>query len=241
MFLIYLLYSTFQVINDYSVSSTAIKAALDAKFSSEQPALVAALLLIVFLIGQLSNQISEYFFKPFEKKTERKGDWIRRIVSWVIFFPTVSKPVDSYDKSLIDLNEIHSILVSYGVQAKPDSWASIYGSGSRLLFALGTRSRLSTYQNKYTLHRSLTFLFSIGSRFLFFALCLCVYREDAVTSLAFWLAVALFMNILLTFQFRHGYRRNWTLYGNQICWELQALKPSEKAGLLKGASGDARP
>ncbi len=107
-------------------------------------------------------------------------------------------------------------------------WRQYYPLAKAVVMQGGSHSLLPTYQNKYTLHRSLASLCALA--FLAASLLLVVYvvllfiPSDAGARLAWWWwSPTMLVTIWGHLAFTHSYHYNWTLWGDTIITESLAL------------------
>lgn len=264
---------------------------------------ITIVLLAMYLLGQAST----YFAKAsYEAKTSESATRLRQLYEMfceILWSPgSRQRPDNTY--SHVDLDSVTEILRSYGMNIKEAKWNYIFGPASRLIFQLGRRSMVQTYQNKYTLHRTLAMQFSLLSKGIFFVsfmatiilliqaistavnayAALNIYLASAITFILFFLIMILIINkvlkvtiptfsacivglasiavlmIMVTYleninhnvvvcgwvlsialfffqrYFSDSFRRFWTEFGSQVCWEIQALKASQTINEQKNNS-----
>lgn len=182
--------------------------------------LLVSLLIAAYFAGHLLHWAARA-----PKRAVAKPAWYRRI--WLCLIFSVPKPEHSYEPRLEPLfNEAKSYL-GFGVDAE---WRQFYPVAKSYLAANLQTSLVSTYQNKYTLHRSLTaasviwFWLSIGAVIggVF------SYRYDGTHPMWAPLAASIMGSLLLIWGFSDSYRYNWKLWGDTIITEVFMLKKSPK-------------
>lgn len=255
---------------------------------------IIVLVLATYLLGQTSTYLAK---TSFESKPSQSPSLSRRLYEHfckLIWTPdTQQPPEDVY--SHVDLNQVTEILRSYGFKIQEVKWRNIYGPASRFIFQLGTRSMIQTYQNKYTLHRTMAMQFSLLSKAIFFlsfiATILLISRSlktivplisTSVIAIVIFLIIftiliriaykflkitpilipTTFMAVIFIFglvylenkaehlrqdiiiygwilsiilfffqrYFSATFRRFWTEFGSQVCWEVQSLNASQAIG-----------
>ncbi len=132
---------------------------------------------------------------------------------------SVPKPRDSYYKNLDPLFTV--VVERLGLPESAQIWGSFYPVAKCLVAQEVKYSLISTYQNKYTLHRSLTI-----ASVIWFWLTLFVFFFGMIFSCHFhaeprWvpLAISALLSLMAALGFSESYRFNWLMFGNSVITE----------------------
>jgi hypothetical protein len=172
------------------------------------PALVSA-----YFLGHLLHWISRFG----SRNDKNVKSTLRRILLSLLL--KAPKPEESYDKYLHPLFE--QVLKQFRLPESENIWLTFYPVAKSYLANNNSSSLVFTYQNKYTLHRSIT-----SAAACLFWLCIittiigifisanyCV--EPRWTPLMFLTAGSL----LIVYGFSSSYAYNWKMFGNSIITE----------------------
>lgn len=143
---------------------------------------------------------------------------------------SIPKPQASYDLKLEPLFKEAKSFLGFSPDA---DWRQFYPVAKSYLAANLQTSLVSTYQNKYTLHRSLTAAATIWFWMTIFAvLAALVAVECAGLEPPLWLPLLLSIPVSLglVWGFSDSYRYNWKLFGDAIITETFMLyrSPTKK-------------
>ncbi len=141
---------------------------------------------------------------------------------------SIPKPRESYSAGL-------EPLLAEGVQflqlpPQSNGWSSFYPVAKSRVAQQLTQSLIVTYQNKYTLHRSLAIASAIWfwlTYFLaWFGAAISLQAEDGPR----WLPVllSLFLSVLAVWGFSESYRFHWKMFGNSVISETFVLSRLKK-------------
>jgi hypothetical protein len=161
---------------------------------------------------------SSRFGEPDECAT--KSSW-RRVQRSLVF--RVPKPPRSFDKNLQSLYDAVQAKFAKGGSAL--SWEQFYPVVKSYLLKNLTHSLVATYQNKYTLHRSIT----AAAAGLFWLSTLAVAGGGVTWYLAGvaprWglLAMLALLAFVLVLCFSSSYMYYWMLFGNTIITEAYSI------------------
>lgn len=108
---------------------------------------LAMVLMVWYFCGHAMNWISKKKSKPESIRQQASRVW-----SFLKF--RTQKPEESYDSKLKGLFE--SVSVEFSKSKKSLDWREFYPLAKSYIVNTGRHSLLSNYQNKYTLHRSIT-------------------------------------------------------------------------------------
>ena len=143
----------------------------------------------------------------------------------------IPKPSQSYHENLAHLmNRVRSSLMDESL-TRDTGWYEFYPVAKSYILNNSKHSLIGTYQNKYTLHRSL----SAASALWLWGNAICLlyirfvldtedsipdgYVEPYIGLMLLWL----FSSFLLMKIFESSFRYNWQLWGNTIVTESYAL------------------
>ena len=175
--------------------------------------------------------VAAYFLGHLLHWSARKGRSVdaigggRRVLESLSF--RIPKPKSSYDSKLEGvLNGVKSFL---GLE--PDAqWRQFYPIAKAYLAANLQTSLASTYQNKYTLHRSIT-----AAAAIWFWLSIIGLAGGALTSWFLagsprWvpLAFSAITSLVLVSGFSDSYRYNWKLWGDTLISECHMIFVCER-------------
>lgn len=194
---------------------------LSLNSDSITPFMLLCIGITIYFTGQLINQAAEFIVVFPSDKIPK---WHKKLI-YFLMWPILPSKLENYNYKthFVEANEI----LKTKKISKGDDWTDFFGPASRILYVLGTRSMISTYQNKYTLHRTSMFIFSITARALIPAAAIYLLTTyDYGFSWAFFLSIIMLIliNLFLSTVFRHSFIRFWKRYGDQICWEIVALE-----------------
>lgn len=135
----------------------------------------------------------------------------------------IPKPESSFDPKLQPLFD--EVCVKFSKDSLPLTWPQFYPLAKSYLARNLTQSLVSNYQNKYTLHRSITlaaaglfWLVMIGS--IIGALAL----QASGIGPRWWLIVLLgFFSVITVWGFSDSYAYHWKLFGNTIITESYSM------------------
>lgn len=153
---------------------------------------------------------------------------LKRTLNSLIF--AIPKPSRSFDESLDPLYQRLQSKFASGVTI---SWAQFFPIARTYLFRNLSHSMVVTYQNKYTLHRSIT-----AASAATFWLCaaalagggLAAYTHGEAPRWALLVSLTAFC-LVLVWGYSDSYAYNWKLFGNTIVTESYSLlfgTPDEK-------------
>lgn len=184
--------------------------------------------MISYFLGQFLKWISKIALDPITTKSGKLGE------KWKDEVPTLLKPLIYFfpKNPVLSYTDGESLKNAIGYLNIPDSgnealnWIKFYGIGSRYIASTGEHSMCSTYQNKYTMHRSLTIGFSIIS-YLSLILIL-VNLAGIFFSFSSWLSVVfsiifLLTSIMVTSLYFKSFCYFWTCLGNEVIWTINGL------------------
>lgn len=177
--------------------------------------LVVVLIIGAYFLGHLLHWIAR---SP--KTPVPKPKWHRRI--WLCLTFAIPKPEHSYEPKLQPLLDAAKPFLGLEVVAE---WRQFYPLAKAYLAANLQTSLVSTYQNKYTLHRSLT----AAAVVWFWLSVLASIRAfieghfGAAQPLWFPLLSSIPVSLLLIWGFSDSYRYNWKLWGDTIITEMYVL------------------
>jgi hypothetical protein len=147
---------------------------------------------------------------------------ISRVRDCLMF--SVPKPLRSYDEALSDYLSVGCVFLKIPVERH--EWRAFYPvAKSRLSHEL-TQSLVSTYQNKYTLHRSLAVAAAIWFWMNYFQLIFATTLSIGNSALQVRYAPSLlstFLSLLTVWGFSDSYLYNWKMFGNTILTETFML------------------
>lgn len=188
-------------------------------FTEKGFGILVPLLLSWYVFGHITQWFSRYSSKDSDEKT----GFAKRVGLSLILRPP--RPKEKYDPKLEQLFIQSSKKLSKSDTPLP--WEQFFPVAKNLIARSIPNSLISTYQNKYTLHRSIT----ITSAFLFWldlagivisyilgrASCLPV-EANSVLQL-FIIPISIF----LVWGFSGGYDFNWKMFGNTIVTEAYSV------------------
>lgn len=149
-----------------------------------------------------------------------------RVFNSLIF--RIPKPKSSFDSKLEPLYKVIQEKFSpVGVEV---TWAALFPVLKTYLAQNLSRSLITTYQNKYTLHRSVTtastLLFWLSTLSIVAGLLMSQYYGVCPNWL--FLTVLAVGSLALVWGFSGSYAYNWMLFGNSIVTETYSLLNSPK-------------
>jgi len=179
--------------------------------------LVVYIVVASYFLGHLINWVGR---SGGVKESMADSKKIRLIsnLSNCLFF-SVPKPRESYYQSLEPLFKVAEDRLGLPVDAR--AWSSFYPVAKSLVAQEAKYSLIATYQNKYTLHRSLTIASVIwfwASVFIacFGAVFLCHFHVGPR-----WIPVVLsiLFSLMAALGFSESYRFNWLMFDNTVITE----------------------
>jgi len=198
---------------DVDLAASAIQS-----FSNATSLAVIILILIVwYLIGHLIL----WFARSGKSDDKARNNWLRRVALTLIF--QTPKPKDHYRSDLKPL--FNAIAKKLGTRGSPLNWGQLYPVARCLLSQRLNRSLVTTYQNKYTLHRSI----ATAAAGLFW-LCLLTIIGAAITLQTngpqpHWMLLTAFLVGAgsLAAVFSESYMYHWGLFGDTVVTETYSL------------------
>lgn len=230
----------YDVMCSSNVALTYIDALRAQTFSLDHPVSIAAAIVVVYIIGHLST---DYGKRTYESAYRIRTVPYWKITKWLhgtIWFPLNRiKPRNYRSKSDFE-NARAALKETFKIETSGENedkeWSSFYGPASRLILQSDLKTMVTTFQNKYSLHRTLAFSFSI-----LWKACIIIWIYSEITCSPTWdvrrMAILLITtSFVLACHFRRNFLRFWMLFGNTICWEISTLKSKQ---LTKAKSKDA--
>ncbi len=179
------------------------------------------LVFLWYFLGHLLN----WFGRSGSSVEGREPD-ITRVLRSLIF--RIPKPQSSFDSKL---EPLYKVVQKYFSPAGIElAWSALFPVLKTYLAKNLSRSLVTTYQNKYTLHRSVT----TASTFLFWGSLFGIIG-GAVMSHFYsirphyvFLTILIAGSLALVWGFSGSYLYNWTLFGNSIVTETYSLLHAPK-------------
>lgn len=172
------------------------------------PALVSA-----YFLGHLLHWISRFGSRD---NKNVKSTPKRIALSLLLKTP---KPEESYDKYLQPMFE--QVLKQFRLPESENTWLSFYPVAKSYLANNNSTSLVFTYQNKYTLHRSIT-----SAAACLFWLCILTTIIGIILSATQcveprWIPLTFLTlgSLLIVYGFSSSYAYNWKMFGNSIITE----------------------
>jgi putative effector of murein hydrolase LrgA (UPF0299 family) len=126
---------------------STVKSLIDKIPGALQTAAIIGTLMVWYFLGHSVNWISK-------GRSHTKGEFKERIERiWSFLKFRIKKPEASFDPKLEKL--FKAVSRKFTANQEPLEWRQFYPLAKNLLANTGRNSLLSTYQNKYTLHRSI--------------------------------------------------------------------------------------
>lgn len=216
-----------------SFSLAGLMSFIGGIFTDGKVGLIVPLLFIWYLLGHIALWFSRTGTAPIGSAQHS----LRRIYLSLLLAPPRSK--GNYDAHLQDIFELASKKLSLNGELL--QWKQFFPIAKNVIARKSTYSLISTYQNKYTFHRSIT----IASAILFW-LTLCggllafVLSSGVGPSPIWWLqGVLLGAALMMVWGFSDSYDFHWKMFGNSIVTEAYSnlYFPDEKNGDENGTSG----
>ncbi|MDQ1110048.1 hypothetical protein QE424_003207 [Stenotrophomonas rhizophila] len=178
---------------------------------------IAGLAVAAYFSGHLLHWIS----RSSKSKSHGKKSIIRVCSCLRLSIP---KPIESYDSYL----EAQFIEGKQYLQMPPEStWPQFYPVAKAFLASQLQSSLVSTYQNKYTLHRSLTAAAVVwfwGSVLVLLLGGIFAVLGCPVEPKWFPTALSPCVAIAIIYGFSDSYQYNWKLFGNTLITEIYTYK-----------------
>ena len=146
-----------------------------------------------------------------------KNKWTRRVALALLF--KIPKPAGSYDERLHRFFEALSAKFSEG--SSPLEWRQLYPVVKSYLANNVTHSLVTTYQNKYTLHRSMATAGALGFWLSIISLVGAFLTACANRSDPHWISLVglTIVALIVLIGFSKSYMDNWEMFGNTILTE----------------------
>jgi hypothetical protein len=162
------------------------------------------------------QKISLFFKDP----PKNPSSW-QRIA--LCLFLQIPRPQHSYDSSLEPLLEQSKLFLGLESTAK---WSLFYPVAKSYVAANLQTSLITTYQNKYTLHRSLTAAAAIWFWFSVFGVAGALAMLFLSNSQPLWIPLfaSIPASLLIVWGFSDSYQYNWKLWGNTVITEMYLLQ-----------------
>ncbi len=202
--------------NDFPILTISKISEIIAKtFSDKGFGILIPLILSWYIFGHITQWFSSSTATP---AGERASDSLRIIKSLLLKPP---RPTENFSKDLKPLFDEVSTKLAIGKEQL--SWVQFFPIAKNIIFRNSSNSLISTYQNKYTLHRSITiisaFLFWLDLAGIVFSYTIenftCTKIETNTPLQLFILPFSVF----LVWGFSGGYEYNWKMFGNTIVTE----------------------
>lgn len=183
---------------------------------------VVYLAVIAYFLGNLINWIGRIGKAKESDSSNSKKKTLEDMINCMRF--SIPKPRSSYNQNLETMLQRGCRFLELPIDSR--NWLSFYPVAKSRVVQDLTVSLVSTYQNKYTLHRSLT----VASVLLFW-LCfflsifsLTIRLEDFESS-PHWLPLAftMIMSVFAVWGFSESYRFHWQNFGNSLITEIYML------------------
>lgn len=175
-------------------------------------------LIVWYFLGHAVNWSSK------ARPKDERGWSKRRTRVWTFLSLHVPKPQDSYTKVLQP--QLDAVSSRWTHDKKSLTWRQFYPLAKTTLVNSNRRSLLTTYQNKYTLHRSIAAsaacLFWISGASVVVASA-SVFIRDADPPHWWLLGGTLLASVFLVTGFSATYAYYWTLWGDTVITESYAL------------------
>lgn len=139
-----------------------------------------------------------------------------------LFF-RIPKAKDNFNQNLLPLYK--SLEEKFNYQELKLTWIQLFPVIKNFIFRNSSKSLITTYQNKYTLHRAI----AIGSVFLFwFSLLLLIvplilFDAEVPTRNIIFLSSLIFFSLVFIWNFSSSYLYHWEMFGNTIITEAYSL------------------
>jgi hypothetical protein len=170
--------------------------------------------------------IASYFLGSALVWTSRSGtpakEANRLYLMWMAMTLKIPKPEHAYDPNLQPLMDAVSKRLG---EASPLAWRLFYPVVKSYLSRNLAQSLVSTYQNKYTFHRSIVMAAAI-----LFWLCvatvvggLVTHRVNGAVPHWAWLSALMAASLIMVLGFSGSYRMHWQMFDNTIITEAYSL------------------
>lgn len=173
-----------------------------------------------YIFGHITQWYSR---SSYTESGERASNFARLFKSLQLKPP---RPKENYSKDLEPLFQEASKHLSKS--GEPLSWSQFFPVAKNLVIRKSSYSLIATYQNKYTLHRSIT----IASAFLFWLNIIGISLSLILTKFCLGsgtitnITLQLFLipaTLFLIWGFSGGYEFNWRMFGNTIVTESYSI------------------
>lgn len=192
---------------------------IGSSFSENGFGIFLPLLLSWYIFGHITQWFSRYS----SRDSDTKIGFIKRIFLSLILRPP--RPKEKYDEKLEQLFLQASKILS--PTETPLPWEQFFPVAKNIITRSIPNSLISTYQNKYTLHRSITitsaFLFWLnlaGLSISFMLGRLSCFQVETNTALQLFIIPS---SIFLIWGFSGGYEFNWKMFGNTVVTESYSV------------------
>lgn len=178
--------------------------------------LAAATVAIIYFFGHLLVWISRKAWRP-EKRI------IMRVARCLHF--RIPRSSETFDEQLRPM--MHACASRLGLPIDDGTWRRFYPLAKIILAQRLSNSLVSIYQNKYTLHRSITA--SAAVLFWLSAVCLLVGALFCFPAAVHWdgLVALLMSSLVLIWGFSASSDYYWKMFGNVIVTETYAVLSGE--------------
>ena len=208
-------------------SFAGAKAFIDSLASWSGYAFVVFLVALSYILGHILKWLS-HGGKEISGISHRDRLW-----GFLRFSPP--KPTEAFDD---DFKPLHEAVVAHMKERLnvEISWKAFYSTTRPLVLKGLPFSLLTTYQNKYTLHRSLatlgaTMMWLVSGCLMLWIICKVLLAEEGDPNLVGMILLLLGSFGMLDL-FSRSYLFNWKLWGNSVVAESTALF------LLRGENGN---
>jgi len=139
-----------------------------------------------------------------------------------LFF-RIPKPKDSFNANLAILyDEVQKRFTHNDIVL---TWTQFFPVAKNFIYRSSSKSLITTYQNKYTLHRAI----AVASVLLFWLSILLIFipviffNYQAPVQNIIYLAALVFLSLVFIWNFSSSYMYHWIMFGNTIITEAYSL------------------
>jgi hypothetical protein len=187
------------------------------------------MIIFSYFAGHLLKGLSKYGIPVWALIFRKLKPKITPSCSWLCFIMLIGEPQSnsSHRDKFKDFKEsaATNLVRRLGMtDSALSDWGNFYFFAKNFIGEVGKHSLISTYQNKYTLHRSLAGLVGLLFTVCIFSLLVAsVFSATATSSGKLLLLASCVISLVLTWHFTTSYQEYWRLLGDAVIAEVTVI------------------
>jgi hypothetical protein len=205
------------------LSISRIQTLINSLSTADTIASIGILLVAWYLVGQILLWTSR-FAVPIDNAEKR---WGQRV--WLTLRFRIPRPTHSFKASLQPIYD--EVSAKFADRARPLDWEQFYPIVKSFLAQRLRYSLVTTYQNKYTLHRSIATAAAVSFWISMFGMVGAFLTPEKYGCGPMWILLSLMLalSLLCVSAFSHTYIYHWKMFGDTIITEAYSLIYGPKA------------